>query len=74
MLDRPDFGDDDPFDELASSACNLLADSLGVRHCGLINADDAALRASSSEFWYLPDGVETPDRQQCLGSNSNGRV
>ncbi|WP_162408797.1 putative bifunctional diguanylate cyclase/phosphodiesterase [Acuticoccus sediminis] len=58
MLNRPDFGDDDPFEELASSACNLLADSLGVRYCGVVNADDASLRASSSEFWYLPEDVK----------------
>ena len=58
MLDRPDLSDDDPFEELASSACNLLADSLGVRYCGIINADEATLRASSSEFYYLPDDVK----------------
>ena len=49
MLDRSDPSEDDPFEELASSACNLLADSLGVRYCGIINADESVLRASSSD-------------------------
>lgn len=58
MLDRPDLGDDDPFEELAAAACNLLADSLSVRYCGIVSADSASLRASSSEFGYLPDELK----------------
>ncbi|MCF3933674.1 bifunctional diguanylate cyclase/phosphodiesterase [Acuticoccus sp. M5D2P5] len=44
----------DPFDDLATAACNLLADNIGVRHCGVIALDGEELRAASSEFSRLP--------------------
>ncbi|MEM8664918.1 MAG: diguanylate cyclase, partial [Pseudomonadota bacterium] len=45
---------DDPFSELSASACNLLADSIGVRYCGFATLDRAVVRAASSEFMRLP--------------------
>ncbi|MEM8662670.1 MAG: bifunctional diguanylate cyclase/phosphodiesterase, partial [Pseudomonadota bacterium] len=47
----------DPFAELAAAACNLLADSIGVRYCGAVSLDSEALRGASSEFLRLPDAV-----------------
>lgn len=48
---------DDPFLELAASACNLLADTVGVRHCGVVVPDERSLRAASSEFLRLSADV-----------------
>ncbi|MEM8552773.1 MAG: bifunctional diguanylate cyclase/phosphodiesterase [Pseudomonadota bacterium] len=45
---------DDPFEELAAAACNLLADSLGVRYSGVITLEKAELKGGSSEFSRLP--------------------
>lgn len=46
----------DPFEELAASACNLLADIGGVRYCGVVALDGGALHGASSEFLSLPAG------------------
>ena len=50
-------GDDDPYDELAASACNLLADLVGARYCGVVAVDGALLRGGSSEFLRLPEAT-----------------
>lgn len=49
---------DDPFSELASSACNLVADSLGVRYFGVIAVETEFVRGASSEFGRLPDQLQ----------------
>ncbi|WP_420394312.1 putative bifunctional diguanylate cyclase/phosphodiesterase [Acuticoccus sp.] len=49
----------DPFAELAASACDLLADTIGARHCGVVDAGDRILRAASSEFLHLPAAART---------------
>jgi len=45
---------DDPFDDLAAAACNLMADNLGVRYCGVVAMEDGRLRAASTEMRALP--------------------
>lgn len=49
---------DNPFVDLSSAACNLVADSLGVRYCGAISLDNGQLRGGSSEFVRLPRTVQ----------------
>ncbi|WP_108660891.1 putative bifunctional diguanylate cyclase/phosphodiesterase [Acuticoccus kandeliae] len=44
----------DPFDDLASAACNLLADNVGARQCGVIAIEGERLKGGSSEFMRLP--------------------
>ena len=46
---------DDPFTDLASAACNIAAESLGVRVFGVIALENEVLRGASSEFQRLPD-------------------
>lgn len=45
---------DDPFDDLGAAACNLMADNLGVRYCGVVAMEDGNLRAASTELRALP--------------------
>ncbi|MBJ3777708.1 putative bifunctional diguanylate cyclase/phosphodiesterase [Acuticoccus mangrovi] len=46
---------DDPFEELAASACNLLADNVGVRYSGVVAMETESLKTGSSEFLRLPE-------------------
>jgi len=41
---------EDPFNNLAVAACNLLAGSFGIRYCGIVNPQDEELCAASSAF------------------------
>jgi diguanylate cyclase (GGDEF)-like protein len=49
---------DDPFTELASSACNLVADSLGVRFFGVVALENEFVRGATTEFTRLTDQLQ----------------
>lgn len=48
---------EDPFFDLAATACNLLAESLGVRFCGIVAPGLGGLTAASEAFCRIDEPV-----------------
>ena len=57
---------DDPFADLSAAACDLLADGLRVRYCGVVALDDEGLHAASSEFVRLPPALRESTLKEVL--------
>ncbi|MEM7695800.1 MAG: EAL domain-containing protein [Pseudomonadota bacterium] len=62
---------DDPFAELSAAACNLLADSLGVRYSGVVAMEDGHVRAASSEFMRLPERLRADTAERVVDAVSH---